>query len=420
MPFEDIGGDAATDRLARGISNEIATDFSRFRNLDVIASSATLAYANRSDDPKQIARDMHVRYVLMGSIQREGDNIQIRARLFDGATGHAVWSKGWDRPANDVFAVQREVAETVIVAIGDQNILVELTAMAAVNRPPADLAAFDFYALANEAYGKGRFAEVEKYADRAIAMDPAFAFGYVIKGWAVIAQARLRGQTGKGISPDVRDELIGLGRKAIELDPNEAWAHGYLGSMLRDLLGDVVLGEDEIDRALELNPSSADVMLLAAIQMPYFGKPENGAALCDRAFRLNPLPPSWYAISCEGVYYYVGRYQESVDMARRAAGAFPKNESAFAYHAASQAELGAKEDAAATVADWKRRFPDSTVEALMTTYFTLKRPQERDQLLASLRKANAPMCVASDKLDKNPTLNHLPFCDEQRAKEMAR
>lgn len=107
-------------------------------------------------------------------------------------------------------------------------------------------------------------------------------------------------------------------------------------------------------------------------------------------------------------------------MVRRAVSIFPVTESTEAYLAANQAELGAAEDATKTVTDWKHRFPDSRVEALIATYYNFRRPQERDQLLASLRKANAPMCVASDKLDKYPGLKHLPICDEERAKEAAR
>ena len=419
MPFEDIGGDAATDRLALGVSNEIVTDFSRYRYLDVIASSATAAYPDKGADPRRIAKDLNARYVLKGSIQREGDNIQVRARMFDGATGQVFWSKGWDRPANDVFAVQKEVAESVIAALGDQNILVGLTA-AAAHRAPTDLAAYDFYALSYDVFNKGHFAEAEKYADQAIAKDPRFPYGYTLKGWAVNAQANQRGQLGKTISPDVRDQLIWLGRKAIEVDPNEAWSHVYLGAVLRFIGEDLALAEDEIDRALELNPSSADITVIAAAVMSYFGKPELGATLCDRAFRLNPLPPAWYPSSCYVPYYFAKRYQESQDMLRRHLAIFPLTESTEAYLAASQTELGAAEEVANTVADWKRRFPDSTVEALMTTYINFRRSQERDQLLASLRKANAPICVPADKLDKYPTLKHLPLCDAQRAKAAAR
>ncbi|HWY81220.1 MAG TPA: adenylate/guanylate cyclase domain-containing protein, partial [Roseiarcus sp.] len=77
MPFEVGGGDAATDRLARGIANDVSVDFSRLRNLDVIGSSTTEAYGSRGADVQRIARDLNVRYVLTGAIQREGDQLRV-------------------------------------------------------------------------------------------------------------------------------------------------------------------------------------------------------------------------------------------------------------------------------------------------------------------------------------------------------
>jgi TolB-like protein len=175
MPFEDIGGDAASDRLAPGITIEIAADFSRFRDFDVIDSAATEAYGKRGADARQIAGDFNVRYVLRGSIQREDDNIQLNAQLFDGMTGGSLWSKRWDRPATDIFAVQNEVAEGIISLLGDHNLMVGLSAAAARRKAPSDLVAYDLYALGYESFAKGTeegFAEALRYADAAIAKNP--------------------------------------------------------------------------------------------------------------------------------------------------------------------------------------------------------------------------------------------------------
>lgn len=120
MPFENLGADPASDRLAQGITADIVTDFSRFGDIDVIASSATQAYRNTGADTRQIAKDLNVRYVLKGSIQREGEQIRVNAQLYDGATGTSLWSNRWDRPATDVFAIQTDVADHVISSLGEQ------------------------------------------------------------------------------------------------------------------------------------------------------------------------------------------------------------------------------------------------------------------------------------------------------------
>jgi tetratricopeptide (TPR) repeat protein len=184
--------------------------------------------------------------------------------------------------------------------------------------------------------------------------------------------------------------------------------------------GDPAQARAEIERALELNPSSADILDRAAWNMSYVGKPEEGAALCDRAFRLNPLPPPWYPSSCKEGYFFTKRYRESVDMVKRQAAWLPLVPYYLGWLAAAQIELGAADDAAATVADWKRRFPGTSAEELLSTQWVFSRQQEADQFLASLRKADAPICVPSDKLSNFPTLKHLALCDAQRAKEAAR
>ncbi len=420
VPFEDVGGDASSDRLAHGIATDIATDFSRLRDLDVVASSATEAYGNKGADARQIAKDLNVRYVLLGSIQREGDEVRVSAQLLDGATGASLWSNRWDRPVADVFAVQNEVADGVISALGDRhNLLVRLTAAAARRKAPSDLAAYDLLALADASFDKATeegFTDAAKLADAAIAKDPQFAAAYVVKGWSV----RWIALSGKGDFQEAMSEADRLARKAVEIDPADAEAHVLLGSNLRQMGGDPAQAKAELDRALELNPSSAYVLNISASSMSYMGRPEEGAALCDRAFRLNPLPPPWYPKNCAENYFFTKRYRESVDMMKRHAAWHPLVPFFLGWLAAAQIELGAVDDAAATVADWRHRFPDATVEELLSTLWVFYRQQEADQVLASLQKAGAPICVPSDKLSNFPKLKHLALCDAQRAKEATR
>jgi hypothetical protein len=184
------------------------------------------------------------------------------------------------------------------------------------------------------------------------------------------------------------------------------------------LFGDFALSEAEIERSLRLNPSSANVMMKAALSMPWLGRPERGAELCDRAFRLNAMPVVWYAIHCVESYYFVGRYREAIDMVQRTEAWIPPSPWRMGYQLASAAELG-DGSAAVTLAEFKRRFAGVTVESL--GYGAVyRRPHERDQLVASMIKAGAPLCVPPDKADALPKPMHLAVCDAERAKEAAR
>jgi TolB-like protein/class 3 adenylate cyclase len=98
LPFENLGGDEATGRLADGITEDIITDLARFHDLDVIARNSTYVYKGKPVDVRQVGKDLNVGYVLEGSIQRQGDSVRVTSQLIDAGTGAHVWSERWDRP----------------------------------------------------------------------------------------------------------------------------------------------------------------------------------------------------------------------------------------------------------------------------------------------------------------------------------
>ncbi|RWO88582.1 adenylate/guanylate cyclase domain-containing protein [Mesorhizobium sp.] len=114
LPLNNYGGDEATGRLADGLTEDIITDLSRMSEFDVIARNSTDVYKGKSADVRQIGRDLKVRYVLEGSIQRQGERIRVTAQLIDSETGAHVWSESWDRPVQDLFAVQTEIADHIV------------------------------------------------------------------------------------------------------------------------------------------------------------------------------------------------------------------------------------------------------------------------------------------------------------------
>ena len=113
LPFDNLGGDEATGRLADGITEDLITDLTRFRALDVIASEATRPFKGRSVDVQAVGQRLRVLYVLDGTIQRQDGRVRVTAQLVETAGARDVWSERWDRPSDDVFAVQSEVAEAV-------------------------------------------------------------------------------------------------------------------------------------------------------------------------------------------------------------------------------------------------------------------------------------------------------------------
>ena len=104
LPFDNLSGDPQHERLADGITEDIITDLSRFRELFVIARNSTFVYKDKPVDVRQVARELGVQYVLEGSLQIDGERVRITAQLIDATTGNHVWSERYDRPLDDVFA----------------------------------------------------------------------------------------------------------------------------------------------------------------------------------------------------------------------------------------------------------------------------------------------------------------------------
>jgi TolB-like protein/DNA-binding winged helix-turn-helix (wHTH) protein/Tfp pilus assembly protein PilF len=417
MPFANIGGDASSDSLAKAITTGVATDFSRLSDLDVIASSVTASYDRKDADIRKTAGDLNVRYVLTGTVQREGEIVQISAELVDGKSGASLWSDRWKRPAGaDALAFQNDVADEIASTLGSRNFLMQIAIADAKEKPPADRTAYDLFALGYESYIKGTeqgFADAIPLYDAAIAKNPRLTFAYVQRGWStwLLGLVRLRGVS------EAQSAAERFARMAIAIDPSDAEAHVMLGDSLV-FIGRFAEAGAEIDRALRLDPSSADVIVKAALAMSYLGRPEEGAELCDRAHRLNALSAPFYSIHCFENYFFTGRYRDSLDMLRRTDAWLAQNPYRLAFQAAAQTQLGETDDAAVSVAELKRKFPDTSAEALgLAAIFA--RTQELDQIVASLGKAGAPICISPDQINGLQKSLHLGVCDAERAKQAA-
>src|SRR6185312_6392162 len=187
LPFANIAGDQATGRLADGLTEEIITDLSRYREMDVIARNSTEVYKDKPVDLRQVGKELNVRYVLEGSVQREGDRIRITAQLIDGQSGTHLWSERWDKPAKEFFAIQTDIADQVGSRLGGSGIINNAEHEAARRSRPEDLTAYELY-LAGRHESLRATPEGNKKAlellQRAVGADPMLARAWVELAWA--------------------------------------------------------------------------------------------------------------------------------------------------------------------------------------------------------------------------------------------
>lgn len=406
LPFDNLGGDEATGRLAEGITEDLITELTRFRALDVISRQATRPYRNQTVDVREVGQRLRVLYILDGTIQRQGERVRVTAQLIETESARDVWSERWDRATTDVFAVQSEVAEAVASRIASpySGQIISADRDVAKRKKPGNLTAYDLYLLgmesANRASREGLEAAIP-LLQKSIAVDPDLA-----RAWTGLAMAYSGLAEMTGYPPELARAREEAARKAVELDPSDAQAHAALATHYMDA-GDPARAEAEFDQALQLNPGSADLLAIYAGWASGFGEPEAGVAAAERAMRLNPDTPPWAAYNFAYAYFMAGRYVDALhQFDRMPASSFTP--SALIYRAATLGGLGRVEDAAAARRVALEHQPDLSIEAFAAGFSSSD--ADRTRLIDTMRAAGFPVCAATATLAHSPGLRRLPEC----------
>jgi TolB-like protein len=286
LPFDNIGGDAVTGRFADGITEDIITDLSRYREADVIARNSTAIYKGKPIDIRQVGRDLDVRYVLEGSVQRQGDQIRITAQFIDAKNAAHLWSGRWNRSIDDLFAVQTEIAEQVTSRlVTSKGVVLTAEAVSARRARPKDLTAYELFLHGRELvqkFTKESVIEAIPLLNLAVEKDPTLA-----RAWAELAVAHNM-SVDFGLEPTAAQAAsLSAAQRAVALDPMDANAHSILAHML-GMSGEFDRAKAQFDAALSLNPGSTDILMTYMSWASIWEGPQRAAEIADRVIRLNP------------------------------------------------------------------------------------------------------------------------------------
>jgi len=315
LPFDNLSGDLDQEYLADGISENIISALSKIPKMFVIARNSTFTYKSKPVKVQQVSRELGVRYVLEGSIQKAGDRLRVTAQLVDATTGNHLWSERYDRELKDIFALQDNITKNIITAL--QVKLTEGEQARATAKGTNNLEAYLKCLQSNEyvhrvnpesnALGK-------QLAEEAIALDPEYAWAYYNLGRAHQLDVWL----GTSKSPkQSMGKAIGLMKKAIVLDDTLAEAHGRLG-FLYSMIGQYDKGVAEGEKAVELSPNSAMAHVMLGKTLVFDGRWEESIPQYKKAIRLNPIPPNMYLYSLGLSYGMTGQYDEAITWCEKA------------------------------------------------------------------------------------------------------
>jgi TolB-like protein/class 3 adenylate cyclase len=249
LPFANIGGNPEQDYFVDGVTESLTTDLSRISGSFVIARNSAFSYKGKSVDVRQVGRELNVRYVLEGSVQRAGVRFRVNVQLIDAETGNHLWAERFDKPVADLFDVQDEIVSRLANTLESQ--LFEVEARRAERSPHPD--ATDLY----------------------------------FQGWAV---------ANKGITPEYMTRARSFFERALALDPKNiealvGMASIDLGMAANYLVDDGVtrlrLAEDALIRALTLAPQHARAHMSLGIVFIYTNRAAQGIAQCEQALLLD-------------------------------------------------------------------------------------------------------------------------------------
>jgi adenylate cyclase len=393
LPFTNMSGDPEQEFFADGISEDLITALSKIRWFFVIARNSTFTYKGQAVEVTQIARELGVRYVIEGSVRKAGNRVRITAQVVEAASGNHLWAERYDRDLKDIFALQDEMAQTIVGAVEPELSAAEREH--AARKPPESLDAWETYQRGLWhlwSFTRDDNAETQRVLRRAQEFDPSFATAYAFESYSHYLDAML----GFSEAPDESlAAALTAAKRALALDDKDPVAYFALGRVYM-MHGKHDASVAELETAISLNPSFAMAYHGLGSALMLSGRLEEAAEALDKAIRLSPRDPVLWGMMCfrSVTCSLLQQYEAAAEWGRRAAHeprAAKGGYWAYAVLASALGNLGQAAEARDALGEALRQKPDLSLTYLEKTLPT-KEPGGLDPYLAGLRKAGLPEC----------------------------
>ena len=381
MLFKNLSKDEDQAYFCEGFSEDLITVLSKYSKLLVVSGNASFTYRDKSKSPKEIGKELGVRYILEGSVRKLGQKVRIGAKLISADRENTIWSHNFDFTIDEMFDIQDELVETIVSTIVghvDDEEVKQLVRVKPENHTAYDLVlqGLEYHRKSNVTLENAK--KAVEFFDQAIEVDPNCARAHA---WRACSLSNYVGWRPDEYGEDWIDQCADSVIRSLEIDKNDHEAHRIMGaiSLVR---GDFELARHHQERAMELCPSDAYIMGKNAALLVYLGEPEKALEIVQHAMRINPFCPDDLFVDEGMCYFWLGKYSEAVNCFRKMKT--PDRESVF-YLTASLSKLGEGIKSAETL---KQAFKmtDLSVEDFLLTqhYQNPELKQELREILESI------------------------------------
>ena len=359
LPF-DCFSDAQEDVWnTNALTEDLTTLIARFSDYSVVARNTAFAYRGKSIDVRTLKDELGVRYVLEGSLRRQGDRLRITAQLVETETGAHLWAENYDRQVEQYEELYDELCQAIVMKLGNELTRAEMNY--AKSKPPSEWGAWDLYQQAKgvlqfEGWSKDSFARVAELLREAIRLDPEFAPAHAYLSLMLALGYWMRLYSDRDAT---YTESLETCEQAMALAPESSEVLGYAGCALSDL-GLHERGIPVLERAIELNPSNSQAYAALGVARIMSGDSVEGPRHLRHAIDISPLDPGlapWTTV-LSFTETFLGDPESGLLSAQRACKADPRYFGSFLALAVAQSKLDRPEEAQRALAEAKRLNPD--------------------------------------------------------------
>jgi TolB-like protein/Flp pilus assembly protein TadD len=382
LPFANIGGDSEQEYFVDGVTESLTTDLSRINGVFVIARNTAFTFKGKPVDVKKLGRELNVRYVLEGSVQRSGNRLRVNVQLVDAETGNHLWAERFDKPIADLFDMQDEIVSRLANALDAELIAAEARRAEHSVHPDAMDLVFQGRSCFNRGLIPDYMTQARRFFEQALALDPENIE-------AMVGLARVDQNLGASLMTDDRSAQLAAAEttitKVLSLAPKHASAHAILGAV-QIFTKRAAQSIAEFEQALALDRNLARAHALIGLAKLFLGRGEETEPHVNEAFRLSPrdtFAPEWltYVGTAKA---QLGADAEAVSWMRRGLDANRNYSIAHFILGAALARLGELEQARTAVQAGLALDPNFTIHRFRT-----HAPRDK-RLIEGMRLAGVP------------------------------